>query len=399
MTKKTTQRSARIVSGYSPRAPRRRFSGVLIACFAGLAAVAAPSATIRWEADARPPAVEVVGVAAVQLQAFAGLESGDAAWARVFAVYAEQGAVGKDLPPMVGTWNLAGDRLRFTPRFPLMRGVRYRAEFRPTEDVVPEVSYFELPADTTEPTTVVQQVYPSGEVLPENQLKFYVHFSAPMSRGGVYGHIRIRDGAGVPAELPFLELDEELWDPSMTRLTLLIDPGRIKRGVKPLEDIGPVFEVGRNYSLTVTVACQDATGRPLRSAFEKKFLVAAADRAPPDPKRWQITAPATGTRAALVVRFDEPMDHALALRLIQVTVGADAGFALEGESALGEGERRWSFAPAQPWRRGPHRLVVATTIEDLAGNNIGKAFDVDGFERVNRKITTESVAVMFEVKD
>ena len=31
-------------------------------------------------------------------------------------------------------------------------------------------------------------------------------------------------------ELPFLEIDEELWDPAMMRLTLFIDPGRIKRG-------------------------------------------------------------------------------------------------------------------------------------------------------------------------
>ena len=54
--------------------------------------------------------------------------------------------------------------------------------------------------------------------------------------------------------------------------------------------------------------------------------------------------------------------------------------------------------PAQPWRRGLYRLVVATTIEDLAGNNIGKLFDVDVFERVNRKIATESVRVEFKVK-
>ena len=85
-----------------------------------------------------------------------------------------------------------------------------------------------------------------------------------MSRGGVYEQIRVRDGAGREIELAFLELDEELWDPSMTRLTLLIDPGRIKRGVKPLEDVGPVFEAGRNYSLSVAADCRDAAGRSLR---------------------------------------------------------------------------------------------------------------------------------------
>ena len=168
-------------------------------------------------------------------------------------------------------------------------------------------------------------------------------------------------------------------------------------GVKP-SGRRPRFEAGKDYALTVDVAGQDAAGRPLRSAFEKEFRATGADRTPPDPRRWQVTAPKAGTREALVVSFDEPMDHALALRLIQVTAGVDGGSALEGESALSERERRWSFEPAQPWRRGPHRLVVATTIEDLAGNNIGKTFDVDLFEGVQRRITTESVNVEFGVK-
>jgi hypothetical protein len=62
------------------------------------------------------------------------------------------------------------------------------------------------------PTTVVSQVYPTAEVLPENLLKFYVHFSAPMSSGHIYDHIRlIGDSTGKEVELPFLEIDEELW--------------------------------------------------------------------------------------------------------------------------------------------------------------------------------------------
>jgi len=39
-------------------------------------------------------------------------------------------------------------------------------------------------------TTIVAQVYPSATVLPENQLKFYVQFSAPMSRGPPLGPVR-----------------------------------------------------------------------------------------------------------------------------------------------------------------------------------------------------------------
>ena len=69
-----------------------------------------------------------------------------------------------------------------------------------------------------------------------------------------------------------------------------------------------------------------------------------------------------------------------------------------GEAALADEERRWTYVPAQPWTRGRHELTVETTIEDLAGNNIGKTFDVDVFEKVDRRVETLSVAVAFEVK-
>jgi len=276
-----------------------------------------------------------------------------------------------------------------------VRGVRYRAEFRAGGE--PAVTaHFSLPADTTAPSTEVTRIFPTAPVLPENQLKFYVQFSAPMSRGATYGQVQVREDGGRVIDLPFLELDEELWDPSMTRLTLLIDPGRIKRGVKPLEDVGPVFEAGRRYVLSVGAGCRDAAGRPLRAGFEQRFAVGAADRTPPDPARWTVTAPAAGTRAPLTVTFDEAMDQALALRLITVAEGA--GRAVAGEAALADGERRWTFVPTQPWRGGEHRLVVGTTIEDLAGNNIGKTFDVDVHAGAPRRIERATVAVAFAVR-
>ncbi|MSU51469.1 MAG: hypothetical protein EXS37_20675 [Opitutus sp.] len=340
--------------------------------------------------------VELAGAPPETLRAFAGIDPDAVRWAQILAVFAEQGNAAVT-PPMAGAWHVADGRVRFTPRFPLEPGVRYRAEFR-AGDAPPVVSFFEMPADTAAPTTVVTRIFPSAAVLPENQLKFYVHFSAPMSRGGTYEHVHLRDAAGQPVELPFLELDEELWDPSMTRLTLLIDPGRIKRGVKPLEDIGPVFEEGKNYALTLGVACRDAAGRVLRAGFEKRFRAGATDRTAPDPRRWKVSAPAAGTRAALVVEFDEPMDQALALRLIHVVAKADGVGAVDGVCALAEEERRWTFVPESPWTRGRHELTVGTTIEDLAGNNIGKTFDVDLEDDAPRQFVAGHVSVVFEVR-
>ena len=327
------------------------------------------------------------------------------AWQKLLSVYAGQGDLVADMnmPAMLGSYRVEDGLIRFQPQFPLERGVRYRAVFRPARlpgsadrrsaDII---SRFQLPTAQGKPTTIVAKVYPSGDVLPENLLKFYVHFSAPMQGGHIYNHIHLRDEAGKTVELPFLELDEELWNPEMTRLTLFIDPGRIKRGVQPLEEIGPALEAGKRYTLEIDAAWHDSAGLPLKESFRKSFRVGAPDREPPAPATWKIKSPKPGTRDSLTVTFPEPMDHALALRVIRV---ADAtGRLVEGASALTDQERRWNFTPDKSWTAGQHQLQVQNTIEDLAGNNIGKAFEVDLFEGVQRRFTNTVVKLSFEVR-
>ncbi|MES2695137.1 MAG: hypothetical protein V4773_16810 [Verrucomicrobiota bacterium] len=382
--------------------------------------------TIRWVSDPAQTAVEVEGIPRDVREALEGSDPHAVVWMQLLAVYAEQpvmpGAPMPPMPPMAGSWKMAKGKLRFEPRFPFTRGVAYRAEFWPSRlpgplgspsqllgvltgeaPQGPVISFFELPRDKTTPTTTVMQIYPTSDLLPENQLKFYVHFSGSMSRGGIYEYVQLRDGEGKIVDTPFLELDEELWDPTMTRLTLLIDPGRIKRGVKPLEDMGPVFEAGKNYTLSIKATWRDADGRPLKTGFEKAFRIGPADRTPPDPKRWKITyVPPAGSPGPFIVQFDEPMDRALALRLIAVERVPEQRGArpqvLDGEVTVDEQERRWMLMPVGPWRRGSYRLVVATTIEDLAGNNIGKTFDVDLAAGAQRQSQASSASVPFEVK-
>ena len=118
--------------------------------------------------------------------------------------------------------------------------------------------------------------------MPENLLKFYLHFSAPMSRGEAYRRIHLLDADGNEVADPFLELGEELWDRDMRRFTLLFDPGRIKRGLKPREEVGPVLEEGKQYTLVVDRDWLDATGYPLAAKMRKTFRALAPDEAPLD---------------------------------------------------------------------------------------------------------------------
>jgi len=360
--------------------------------------------SLRWNTNSNPVIVEVVGLGEGTLAQLQAANQQTADWQKLFAVYAGQGDFLADMsvPPMLGSYRVDDGLIRFQLQFALQRGVAYRAVFRPSKlpgvdnrsaDIV---SRFQLPAVQGQSTTVVTQVYPSADTLPENLLKFYVHFSAPMQGGHIYSHIHLRDATGKAVELPFLEIDEELWNPDMTRLTLFIDPGRIKRGVQPLEEIGPALEEGKRYTLEIDAAWHDSAGLPLREMFRQAFRVGPQDREPPALASWKIESPKAGTRYPLTVNFPEPMDHALALRVIHVM--DTAGRLVVGTSALSNHEMRWSFTPQESWAPGQHQLQVQNTIEDLAGNNIGKAFEVDLFEGVQRRFTNTVVNLAFEVR-
>ena len=58
---------------------------------------------------------------------------------------------------------------------------------------------------TPTPPAVVTKVYPSGDVLPANHLKFYLYFSKPM-RGGpdLFQYLRIEDADGKAVYDPWL---------------------------------------------------------------------------------------------------------------------------------------------------------------------------------------------------
>ncbi|MCE9526527.1 MAG: Ig-like domain-containing protein [Planctomycetales bacterium] len=250
----------------------------------------------------------------------------DDSLSQLLAVYVLEKGVEKlsaDQPSLLGEHKVDEDSLRFTPRFSLLAGNRYRAVLQPevlegkkadsknavTLDIV-------IAAPKRTEATVVTQIYPSSNKLPENQLRFYLHFSQPMSKGEAYTHLKLRRKDGQAVELPFLELGEELWDASGKRLTLLIDPGRIKRGLKPREDVGPVLEAGQTYTLVVDASWKDAVREPLKTGFSKKFVVDKPVEVGIDTAAWKLEPPTANTKQPLVVKFPRPLDHALLQRTI-----------------------------------------------------------------------------------
>ncbi len=345
--------------------------------------------------------VEVSGLSRDTLSALQAPEWPATNWPRVLAVFVEQ--PGTEPLSMLGEHRVESGLVRFVPAFPLEPGLRYRAVFdagqlpgAPSTTAGKVTSILQIPVQRERSTTTVTQVYPSADVLPENLLKFYVHFSAPMSRGNIYEHIRLLNAANQPVDLPFLELAEELWSTDMLRLTLFIDPGRIKREVKPLEEIGPALVAGQRFTLLIGGNWKDANGHRMKHAFMKRFTVGPPDREPPDPQRWSYQAPPIRTREPLAIDLADPLDSALALRMIHVV--DEAGRAVPGQPFLTDRERIWKFLPQQSWKAGHYSLVVETTIEDLAGNNIGKPFEVDLFDGVSKRLERKTVKLPFELR-
>lgn len=156
------------------------------------------------------------------------------------------------------------------------------------------------------------------------------------------------------------------------------------------------MEEGRRYTLVVEQGWRDAEGRELAEEFRKPFRAGPADRVPVDPQKWVIQAPRARTREAVAVEFGEALDRALLERV--VWVASSRGERLEGRVEVDREESRWKFWPGEAWKVGAYWLRVEKILEDLAGNTVGKAFEVDVFEKVEERVAREMVSVGFSAK-
>jgi hypothetical protein len=373
---------------------------VLLIVAAGGSVNGAP--VVRLSND-KSPVVEVTGLEPAELKALAERKQTPEQWQTLLAMYVERLGDRSEQPAMLGSYRVEKETLRFEPRFPLVRGVSYRVVFHPgrlpgrTGDAETTLeTVLLIPKPKPAAATVVTHVYPSKDELPENQLKYYLHFSAPMSRGEAYEHIRLLGPDGKEDPHAFLQLPQELWDGDHKRFTLFLDPGRVKRDLKPREDLGPVLEAGKRYTLVIDRSWSDAEGNPLKETYRKSFRVLPPEETQPDPKTWKIEPPGAGTKAPVVMTSPKPLDHALLQRMLWVI--DESGEKVPGSVEVTRQETCWRFTPAQSWKAGRYHLVADTLLEDLAGNSIARPFEDDERNPIARSRKTETVQVPFEVR-
>ena len=359
---------------------KRKLAGIAVILFLGMTATAqSQSISIQFDGSA----FKLVGWKVPSAAPAKG-------WTSVFVVYAGAG----DIPPLLGSYSVEAGALVFRPSFPIAPGVHYRAVFHPPAGGAAVENDFDGPPRDVTPMARVEHVYPSGDVWPSNQLRLYIYFSAPMSRGEAGARIHVLDENGKILPGVFLP-GEELWDPGYKRLTMTFDPGRIKRGLTSNTAMGPPIADGKRYTLAIDKEWQDARGVPMVEGFRKNFRGGPAERTPPDPHKWRVVAPKVGTSEPLVVDFTTPMNYALLQRMLQVS-GTHGS--VTGTITVAEHETQWRFTPQEPWRAGDYQLIVDTGIEDLAGNHVGQLFDIDVFERVTEHITTQTISLPFSTR-
>jgi hypothetical protein len=311
----------------------------------------------------------------------------------------QTGALNGDdlLPDIFGHYQVLEAGLRFVPHFPFERGLLYRASFDPRplgRSKLSEVLTVEFSSPRTPRafTPQVQHIFPSSDNLPENLLRFYVGFSNPMQRGRAEAEIAILGSNGEPVPDVLYRPPVELWDRSMRYLTILLDPGRLKRWVGPNRELGPPLKAGQAYTLAVGAGMLDCSGRRLTEPVYKHFQVTEAIRERIEIEHWKVFPPSRQSREALVILFPRPLDWALLAHTI--TIASTVGQSINGRSVIDEREKRWRFTPEVPWVAGSYYVSVPLSLEDVCGNNAVAPFDrpLRSGKELGIEVATRSIA-------
>ena len=282
-------------------------------------------------------------------------------------------SIKKEQRPIHGQYFNRQDTLFFEPHFPFRYGLTYAVQHAENP-----IFQFFIPYPDSIPEPEVIAISPGTDTVPANLLKIYIHFNQPMSEGYAYEEVRLAQPDGKILESPFVILQPELWDQDRQRLTLWLDPGKIKRGLLPnLEYGGPLSE-GQEYLLLIGRSWKSALGQALKTNYHKPFFTGPPDRQQPKLKHWSFKVPTYNSKDKLRITFDEPLDEELVKKHIHVY--NDQGNLVSGTIEVKPKKKEWLFSPFSLWQAGNYQIRIDTNLEDLAGNNFNRPFDRDLLE-------------------
>lgn len=292
--------------------------------------------------------------------------------------------------PIAGSYQKQDNTVVFEPLIPFTRGLSYDIILNNTS-----IGKIKIPEADQKDTPELLSIYPAKDTLPENLLKMHFRFSKPMREGYSIRHLTLIKNMTDTLKGTFLDLQPELWNEEGTLLTLWLDPGRIKRDLHPNQQLGTPLQANNNYTLLIAEQWKDKNGTALVKSYRKDFVTTARDSISPDPKKWSIKKPSLGSRQELLIQFHESLDYNLATTTLHITDKKNT--TVTGVWKTNEQASEVSFITEYRWTEGDYLLQIETRLEDLAGNNINRAFDVDVRYKAKPASTEEIVSIPFTI--
>lgn len=227
-----------------------------------------------------------------------------------------------------------------------------------------------LKAQDTKPKVIA--IYPTTDSIPVNILRFYIQFSAPIQEMDILKHIELLDENNKNITGVFYENQYELWNENRTKVTLIVDPGRVKLGLLANNKMGRAFDEGKNYSLKIDSLLLGFNNQPLANSYSKKFTAVKEDIVPPDTKKWKLSLPISNTTEPIVIDFKDKIDHISANTLIKIFRDNKE---IKGKMFLQNHEQKAIFIPYKKFKKGSYQLIVNYRLEDIAANSVNQVFD------------------------
>lgn len=205
----------------------------------------------------------------------------------------------------------------------------------------------------------VREVMPGSTEVHENLLRFSIRLTEPTG-DDILQHLSLVRADGSVIDEPFL--NQELWSPDGTTLTVIFGPGRVKTGLTAHDTLGRPLHSGDHVTLQLD-------GRPLVHWSVLPEWIHAIK-----PKEWTVVPPARKTREPLRLHFPEPLDGMDADLIIVI----QDGHATAGTATLDGTQSTWSFRPVRAWSPGRYTVLIHPHLEDPYGNEVGSAFETPG---------------------
>lgn len=289
--------------------------------------------------------------------------------------------------PVYGSYRLIGKCLTFTPLYDLGESLTYEIQYIIGRHLLSK--RFTVPGQEKKTGSCEISFFPSTDTIPQNILFFHARFSTPMhwdNKGFV--HFNILDEKGVVIENVWRQ--KSYWLDSGRLLLLMIHPGRVKSGI---HYIGPVFEVGKSYTIKIDDSMQDADNNAVQIVGSKQYFISPEDRISPKIK-YVTNAVSRNTKDPIEIHFTESMDYASTISNIKI-YGAGNNY-LASEVVLKNADSVVCISPGRKWKHGTYKIVLQPAVSDIAANRINRLFEITDIKE--KKKDTIYVIKHFEVK-